>query len=636
MASDSVVVLGEDGFTVTIKATDPSSQSATVVMTITVDEVDEAPVFTADKTSHSHAEDELPAEVVYDFAVYDPEGDAVTYSLSGADDGKFSIGVSNGNGALTFDNSPDFEARGSADGDNVYEVTVKAASTDMGEGATEKSTTVDVTVEVTNVDEPGMVSLSASQPRIGVEIRANTPVDPDGGVTDVTWQWERADNVAFGENGSVTKIKDATNAGYTPVDVDDTKFLRVTATYTDAEGAGKTAIGTPNLAGTAQAVEKVRNLAPVFTDEDLDTAGIQIDPREVAEDAAKNDAVGAVVVATDMADADDGDDGSILYLLSGADAASFEINSEGQISVGANAKLDHETNPAYEVTVTARDPEGLSSSVDVTIMVTDVDEAPEIMRAPDANVAPEFADSEDGARSVAEDTAAGKDIGNPVAASDANRDALTYALSGTDAASFDIDMESGQLMTLAALDYETKASYSVTVTASDSGGLSDSIGVTVTVTNVDGAPVITGDAAPNYAENGTGPVAAYLATDPESATITWTLEGDDAGDFDISSSGVLTFKSSPDHETPADADTDNVYMVTVVASDGTYSDTHDVTVTVTNVDEEEPADPVGRYDKNKNGRIDKDELVDGVFDYNVEQTLSKDELVELIFSYEIG
>ena len=40
-------------------------------------------------------------------------------------------------------------------------------------------------------------------------------------------------------------------------------------------------------------------------------------------------------------------------------------------------------------------------------------------------------------------------------------------------------------MTLAALDYETKASYSVTVTASDSGGLSDSIDVTITVTNED-------------------------------------------------------------------------------------------------------------------------------------------------------
>ena len=41
-------------------------------------------------------------------------------------------------------------------------------------------------------------------------------------------------------------------------------------------------------------------------------------------------------------------------------------------------------------------------------------------------------------------------------------------------------------MTLAALDYETKSTYSVTVTASDSGGgLSDSIDVTITVTGVD-------------------------------------------------------------------------------------------------------------------------------------------------------
>ena len=99
--------------------------------------------------------------------------------------------------------------------------------------------------------------------------------------------------------------------------------------------------------------------------------------------------------------------------------------------------------------------------------------------------APEFADSEDGARSVAENTEAGMEIGAPVTATDANDDTLTYALGGTDTASFDIDTATGQLMTVAALDYETKATYSVTVTASDSGGLSDSIDVTITVTNED-------------------------------------------------------------------------------------------------------------------------------------------------------
>ena len=80
---------------------------------------------------------------------------------------------------------------------------------------------------------------------------------------------------------------------------------------------------------------------------------------------------------------------------------------------------------------------------------------------------------------------AGRDIGNPVAANDANGDTLAYTLGGTDAASFDIDPATGQLMTLAALDYETKGSYEVMVTASDSGGLSDSIDVTITVTNED-------------------------------------------------------------------------------------------------------------------------------------------------------
>ena len=86
---------------------------------------------------------------------------------------------------------------------------------------------------------------------------------------------------------------------------------------------------------------------------------------------------------------------------------------------------------------------------------------------------------------MAENTGAGMDIGAPVTATDANDDALDYTLGGTDAASFDIDPATGQLMTKVALDYETKGSYEVMVTASDSGGLSDSIDVTITVTNED-------------------------------------------------------------------------------------------------------------------------------------------------------
>ena len=157
--------------------------------------------------------------------------------------------------------------------------------------------------------------------------------------------------------------------------------------------------------------------------------------------------------------ASDSHNGALTYALSGTDAVSFDIiSATGQLQT--KAALDYETKDSYTVTVTATDEAGLSDSIDVTITVTDVDE----------NVAPEFAASEDGARSVAENTVAGEDIGAPVEATDADNDVLTYFLSGTDAAAFDIISATGQLQTKAALDYETKDSYTVTVTATDSGG----------------------------------------------------------------------------------------------------------------------------------------------------------------------
>ena len=112
------------------------------------------------------------------------------------------------------------------------------------------------------------------------------------------------------------------------------------------------------------------------------------------------------------------------------------------------------------------------------------------------NTAPVFSDSEsnpitEAGRSVVENTAAGENVGIPVAATDNNGDTLNYALGGTDAASFDIDPLTGQLMTKEALDYETKDSYEVMVTATDPEGASDMITVTITVTNLDEAGTVT-------------------------------------------------------------------------------------------------------------------------------------------------
>ena len=103
------------------------------------------------------------------------------------------------------------------------------------------------------------------------------------------------------------------------------------------------------------------------------------------------------------------------------------------------------------------------------------------------NSAPEFPATETAARSVAENTAAGENIGGPVAATDAENDPLTYTLGGADGGSFDIEESSGQLKTKAALDFETQAGYTVAVTATDPSGASDTVTVAIAVTDEGGA-----------------------------------------------------------------------------------------------------------------------------------------------------
>lgn len=95
-----------------------------------------------------------------------------------------------------------------------------------------------------------------------------------------------------------------------------------------------------------------------------------------------------------------------------------------------------------------------------------------------------WTDGSSATRSVAENTPAGTNIGAPVSATFTGEgdSILTYSLGGTDAGSFRIVSGTGQLQTEAALDYETKNSYTVQVSASN-GSVSASITVTITVTD---------------------------------------------------------------------------------------------------------------------------------------------------------
>ena len=161
----------------------------------------------------------------------------IDWVLAGTDSDHFSI--DSPPGALRFaldavaprifPEPPDFEAPVDGDAANTYELTLLARA---GSSVTDTHT---FTVTVTDVDEEGALSLSSTRPALGAELTA-VPTDPDGVAAGTAlWQWERS----TGRN-SWAVIDGAAAASYTPVAADTNTFLRVTATYADEHGTGKT------------------------------------------------------------------------------------------------------------------------------------------------------------------------------------------------------------------------------------------------------------------------------------------------------------------------------------------------------------------------------------------------------------
>jgi VCBS repeat-containing protein len=175
-------------------------------------------------------------------------------------------------------------------------------------------------------------------------------------------------------------------------------------------------------------------------------------------------------------------------------------------------------------------------------------------------------------------------------------ESVTWSKSGTDGSFFAINSSSG-VLTITARDFESPAdngnnnTYVVVIAATDGASNATSQTLTVTITNVNEAPVITinssnANHAITQAEN-SSTVVTYTATDVDAgASLAFSVSGTDAADFSInSSSGVLTFASAPDFEAPADSDVNNTYVVVVTVSDGALSDTQTLTVTITNANE---------------------------------------------------
>lgn len=188
-----------------------------------------------------------------------------------------------------------------------------------------------------------------------------------------------------------------------------------------------------------------------------------------------------------------------------------------------------------------------------------------------------------------------------IVAADPDGDPLTYGIvGGADGARFVIDAATGILSFAAAPDFEASSDvnhdnvYQVIVSASDGvNSFWQTLAVSVANTN-DNAPVLTSNgggatAAISIDENAVT-VTTVIGTDADGNPLTYLITGGaDAALFAIDSvTGALRFLTAPDYETPADADGDNVYSVTVGVSDGVATANQALSLTVLGLNDTAP------------------------------------------------
>ena len=95
--------------------------------------------------------------------------------------------------------------------------------------------------------------------------------------------------------------------------------------------------------------------------------------------------------------------------------------------------------------------------------------------------------------------------------------------------------------------------------------------MSVAVSNVNESPLFSVSSSQTYVENSGVSISVAANDQDASASVSYSLSGLDASKFSISSSGSLSFASAPDYENPSDNGLNNVFNVSVTASDGSSS-----------------------------------------------------------------
>lgn len=532
-------------------------------VTITVEDIDEAPVFTTD----TNVQREENKQFIGTVGAIDPEGSQVSFQIVGGDDGlSFSIDPSTGQlFSLIGSNGIDYDAFMDQNGDNVFEVGIQ-----ISDGT---STTYELFfIEIENVNDESPVITSSTTafpiPENTTGVLGVVPaIDPDG--SEFTYSISGDDAGIFSINADTGELSIVNPVDFeNPTDTDQNNVYNFDVTVSDGDF--------DSTVSFAMEVTNVNDVIPTF-------------PSGGVVNVVMNE--GTVITGFTAQAVDNVEGDPVRYSLreGAGDNSLFVIDPVTGVLLfdrppDFEAPTDSDRDNEYGVFVVADDGSGEVNQF-VSITVTDIvsEQAP-VFTSP-----VEFAFVENSTF-----------LTFSAFAQDPQNDSISFSISGgPDSAFFGIRNTSlngiAEVFFQSSPDFETPADangdnvYEIELTATD--GTNDTVHLArISVLNVnDNSPVFAVPATVSFDENRTEPVFLMPATDADNDPLTYSLGGVDASSFSIDpSSGALSFLSSPDFESPADSNGDNTYSVTVEASDGRNSTISTFDIVVTNANDNAP------------------------------------------------
>ena len=321
----------KDNYRITIVST-AGDEVTEKTISVNVSDVDEVPTIASQNTANSFAETSSVGTTVINVTGTDPESGTISYSLSGSDSSKFTIDAS---GNVKISSTLDYEAN------PTYDFAVN-----VSDGT--HTTTQDVSVTVTNINEAPVASTSmaassfAENISVGTTIATINATDPESDNISYSLSGTGSNKFSIASNGVIT------SAG--ALDYETTTSYNLTVTVSDGNSSS------------------TQNITITVADLSLSSLSTTLAASKFSESSSSGTAIASVASISNP------DSETVTYTLSGTGSDKFTVNSSSGAITTASA-LDFEEAKSYNLTLTGTGSDNnVTTTSAVNVAVQNVEE----------------------------------------------------------------------------------------------------------------------------------------------------------------------------------------------------------------------------------------------------------------------